>query len=72
MPILVFAVRRGNDVIIPKGNFELLENDYVYITADNRRITKAFKKLELLKNTLKSAMNVGGGRITYYLADLRL
>ena len=70
VPILVCAVERGDDVIIPKGNFTLLEDDVVYITADNKQITDAFKKLKLFKNTLKSSIIIGGGRISYYLADL--
>jgi len=66
--ILVCAVLRGNEVIIPKGNFEILESDSIYIAADTNEIANAFKKLKLWKNTLKSAIIVGGGRITHYLA----
>lgn len=70
--VLVCAVKRDDQVIIPKGNFILKENDYVYITASVKEIQKAFKKLNLLKNKLTSTIIIGGGKITYYLASLLL
>ena len=69
---LVCAVKRDNEVIIPKGDFILKEGDYVYITAGSKDITPAFRKLKLFKNRLKSALIVGGGKQTYYLASLLL
>ena len=68
--ILVCAVVRGNEVFIPKGNFILHENDYVYLTAAPKDMKNAFKKLKLFKDKFKSAIILGGGRITYYLANL--
>lgn len=68
--ILVCAVRREDDVIIPKGDFKLKEGDYVYITAGTKELANAFRKLNLFKNKLKSTMIIGGGKITYYLASL--
>ena len=68
--ILICAVRRGDQVIIPNGYFVLQEGDYVYITGETKELTSAFRKLKLFKNRLKSAMIVGGGKITYYLASL--
>ena len=70
--ILVCAVKRDNDVFIPKGDFVLQEGDYVYLTCDAKEISKAFRKLKIYKEKLSSAMIVGGGKITYYLASLLL
>ena len=70
--ILVCAVKRDNDVFIPKGDFVLQDGDYVYLTCDAKEISKAFRKLKIYKEKLSSAMIVGGGRITYYLASLLL
>ena len=47
--ILVCAVKRENEVFIPKGDFVLQNGDYVYITADAKEITKAFRKLKIYK-----------------------
>lgn len=68
--ILVCAVVRDNQVFIPKGNFILHENDYVYLTAAPKDLKNAFKKLKLFKDKLKSSIILGGGRITHYLANL--
>lgn len=70
--ILVCAVKRDNEVIIPKGDFVLQEGDYVYITAGTKELTTAFRKLKLFKNKLKSTLIIGGGKKTYYLASLLL
>ena len=68
--ILVCAVKRGSEVFIPKGDFVLQEGDYVYLTAEPKELTKAFKKFSIFKEKLKSALILGGGRITYYLANM--
>ncbi len=70
--ILVCAVKRNNEVIIPKGDFILQEGDYVYITAGTKELNTAFRKLKLFKNKLKSTLIIGGGKKTYYLASLLL
>jgi len=70
--ILVCAVMRDDKVVIPNGTFVLKENDYVYICSSARSKTNAFKKLKLFKTNLKSAMIIGGGRVTFYLARLLL
>ena len=68
--ILVCAVVRDNEVFIPKGDFVLKENDYVYLTAAPKDLKNAFKKLKIFKDKLKSTLILGGGRITYYLANM--
>ena len=70
--ILICAVVRNDEVFIPKGNFILKENDEIYITSDAKKISKEFKKLKIFKDKLSSSLIVGGGRITYYLANLLL
>ena len=51
--VLFSAVSRGEEVIIPSGNFELKVGDYVYITVSSRETSNAFKKLKMLKNKAK-------------------
>ena len=67
--VLVCAVSREGEVFIPKGNFVLHEGDNVYITADAKSIVDFFKKLNILKDKLKSSMIIGGGKISYYTAQ---
>lgn len=67
--VLVCAVQRNDEVFIPKGDFILKAKDYVYITAAQNEISKFFKILSILKEKSKTAMVIGGGKITYYLAS---
>ena len=67
--ILVCAVQRGTEVFIPKGDFKLQENDNIYITAESKDITNLLKNLNILTEKTKSTMIIGGGKISYYLAQ---
>ena len=57
-------------MLIPNGKTIINEGDYIYICSSARLKTNSFKKLNLFKSNLKSALIIGGGRITYYLAKL--
>ena len=65
---LVCAVVRAGEVYIPSGNFILMENDNIHITAAKPEIGKFFRKLKILRQRAKKIMIIGGSRITYYLA----
>lgn len=65
--ILVCAVERNGETYIPSGEFTLLENDKIYITASAKDITALFKDLSMQKEARK-IMIIGGSRIAYYLA----
>lgn len=68
--VLFSAVIRNDEVIIPNGSFILQEGDNVYITVSARETTSSFKKLKMFKQKSKTAMIIGGGKITYYLAQM--
>lgn len=68
--VLICAVERGEDVIIPNGNFQLMEGDKVSFVAPPAESMKFFKEVGIVNNSIKTAMFVGGGRITYYLAKM--
>lgn len=66
--VLVCAVIRKDQTIIPTGSFTFQPNDKIYITANNRATLRTFlTKSGLLKLKLKSVMIVGGGKISAYL-----
>ena len=66
--VLVCAVIRKDQVIIPTGSFTFQPNDKIYITANNRSTLRSFlTKSGLQKLKLKSVMIVGGGKISAYL-----
>ena len=68
--VLICAVERGEDVIIPNGNFQLMGGDKVSFVAPPVESMKFFKEVGIVNNSIKTAMFVGGGRITYYLAKM--
>lgn len=68
--VLICAVERGEDVIIPNGNFQLKSGDKVSFLASQLEAMKFFKEVGILNNSIKTAMFVGGGKITYYLAKM--
>ncbi len=65
--VLVCAVKRGEAVYIPKGDFVLEENDKISISASPSEISALFRKLNLVQYKVKNVMIAGGGRIAYYL-----
>lgn len=68
--VLICAVERGADVVIPNGNFILKSGDKVSLIAPPAQSMRFFKAVGIENNSVKSAILVGGGRITYYLAKM--
>jgi len=67
--VLICAVQRGDEVIIPAGRFIIQEGDRIHFTADAKSLGDFLSEANLVKSPLKNIMIVGGGRIGYYLAD---
>ncbi|MBQ8797682.1 MAG: Trk system potassium transporter TrkA [Oscillospiraceae bacterium] len=67
--VLICAVQRGDEVIIPSGNFEIREGDKIHFTSNAKMLGDFLAEVNLVKSPLKNVMIVGGGRIGYYLAD---
>lgn len=68
--ILVCAVERENDIIIPSGDFVIMPGDKLHITSSHAQLASLLKSIELYKKRIKSVMIIGGGKISYYLAEL--
>ncbi len=67
--VLICAVQRGDEVVIPSGSFEIKEGDKIYFTSDAKALGDFLSEVNLVKSPFKNIMIVGGGRIGYYLAD---
>ncbi len=67
--VLVCAVDRDGDLIIPSGDFVISEGDELYITGGPKEIEKAFRRAKLYVDPVKELMIYGGGRITYHLCE---
>lgn len=69
--LLIVAILRNSDIIIPHGGTDLEENDIIYIIGQKNKINGIARKLNASqdKKSVKKAMILGGGKIGYYLAD---
>lgn len=70
--VLVCTVIRGEDVIIPNGDFEFQENDVVAIAAQRHDAINFFRQIGIVKGRVGNAILAGGGKIAYYLAKILL
>lgn len=67
--VLVCAVSRGDEVIIPDGSFVFQEGDKINVTAQRSELKTFLNKLGLIESAIKSVLIIGGGKITHYLAQ---
>ncbi len=67
--ILICAIERGEDVIIPNGSTRLLEGDRVSFIASPRNAAAFFRTIKTETHAVKNALIIGGGRIGFYLAQ---
>lgn len=65
---LICAVQRGDEVVIPDGNFVLQSGDRIGLTAAPAEITKLFRELKILQKQARSVFIFGGSRTSFYLA----
>lgn len=67
--ILICAVQRGAEVIIPNGEFGLKQGDRLHITASHEEMARFFRTVYPdKKRKVKTVMVCGGSRIAYYLS----
>jgi len=69
---LVCVVKRGEEVVVPDGNFVLKSGDRVAITASPYEIEKLLKLLDLTGKKAKNVMILGASRTAFYLAQMLL
>ena len=67
--VLICAVQRGQEVIIPTGHFAIKEGDRIHLTADAKTLRDFVSEAKLFRSPLKNIMIIGGSKIGYYLAD---
>lgn len=68
--ILVCVVQRGDEIIIPSGDFVIQAGDKLNITASPSAITGFTKALGIYQDKIRTAIVVGGGRIGHYLCKM--
>jgi len=68
--LIICAIERGNDVIIPNGSFEIRAHDIVNFVASPVDAKEFFKKISVGEKRIESVMIVGGGTIAFYLTKI--
>jgi trk system potassium uptake protein TrkA len=67
--ILVCAVERDGDVIIPDGEFVMQAGDSLHLAASHVDMESFFKLWGRRRQKIKKVIICGGGRMSYYLAS---
>lgn len=66
--VLVCMVTRNDEVLIPRGDFVFEEGDMVAIISTPPKANDFFHKIGISTGKIRTAMIVGGGNMSYYLA----
>lgn len=68
--LLLVAISRQGEMVIPHGFTEILQDDIIYMMGENKRIAQLSGLLGLAKGKkrVRKAMILGGGKIALYLA----
>ena len=66
--VLVATVERGQEVIIPNGQFILKAGDTISIVASPANAKRLFENMKMKRGRVRNCMIVGGGTVGYYLA----
>jgi trk system potassium uptake protein TrkA len=69
--LLIVAISRNGDTVIPYGGTILEENDTIYVIGQREKVDDIAKELSKVtgKKQMKKVMILGGGKIGFYLAD---
>ena len=68
--VLVCAVVRNGQAMIPGGTFVLRSGDRVFVTAPTSTLALLLKNLDIVTRRVRHCLLGGGGRVSYYLAQL--
>lgn len=69
MQLLICAVQRNEETIIPNGKFVLKEDDIITVTAPSTELVRLVKKLEIVRQKIHNVIIIGAGRITENLTS---
>ena len=67
--LLIYAIKRDDDVHIVNENFIMKENDVVYLFIDEIDLDNFLKSIGIIDKKIESVMIVGGGKTSIYLAN---
>ena len=68
--VLICTVVRNGHAITPDGSFVLKNNDRIFVTAPSENLTILLKNLGIIPKKAKKIIIAGGGKISFYLAQI--
>lgn len=68
--VLICAVQRDDEVVIPDGNFVLRGDDKINLTANHDQIELFLRELNVLSKKARNVMILGGSKTAYYLSKM--
>lgn len=68
--VLICLIKRGEEIIIPRGTTELKLGDIVYVVGATEGVHEFLKTYGIYKRKIKDVIILGGGRIALYLGEL--
>ena len=66
--VLICAVERDNEVIIPNGSFVLDDSDILSIVGSLESTAEFFEKIGVRSKKVRNSLIIGGGTVAHYLA----
>lgn len=67
--VLVCAVVRSGECLMPGGDFVLQPGDNIFVTASRDNLAELLKSLGIAPKKVRQVVVAGGGRVSYYLAE---
>lgn len=67
--VLVCAVLRDGNAMIPGGHFVLEAGDRIFVTAPTSDLSALLKNLGIITRKVRKVLICGGGRVSHYLAE---
>lgn len=65
--VLICAVSRDEEIIIPSGDFVLQEKDHIHVTGSHKDLSSFCLDIGVYKEKIKNVIIVGGSRLAFYL-----
>lgn len=65
--VLICAVKRNQEVIIPDGSFTLQKEDLIFVTGNHSHLSSFCFDIGIISRKMKSVIIIGGSKIAYYL-----
>lgn len=68
--VLICAVQRDDEVVIPDGNFVLRSEDRINLTANHDQLEMFLRELNIVTKKARNIMILGGSKTAHYLAKM--